>query len=119
MFVSSIGAVRAGAALPYGISKAGVNHLTLSVAAEYAKHDVRANAIMPGLLETPMAIEGARSRHGLSRDEFVAHRAAMVPMAYKGSARDVANAALFFASDESRLISGVCLAVDGAVLAAR
>ena len=54
-----------------------------------------------------------------SRDELSRQREARVPMAYKGLATDVAYAALFFASDESRYVSGACLPVDGAVLAAR
>ena len=54
-----------------------------------------------------------------SRELTLQQRQANVPMAYKGSATDVAYAALFFASDESRYVSGACLPVDGAVLAAR
>jgi NAD(P)-dependent dehydrogenase (short-subunit alcohol dehydrogenase family) len=117
--VSSIGAIRSGTALPYGVSKAGVNRLTLALAAAYADHDIRANAIMPGLVDTPMAIEGATERLGMSREEYVARRAAKTPMAYKGSAWDVAQAALYFASDESRFVSGNLLAVDGAMLVTR
>ena len=56
---------------------------------------------------------------GTRRDELARQREARVPMAYKDSAADVAYAALFFASDESRYVSGACLPVDGAVLAAR
>lgn len=117
--VSSIGAERGGTSAAYGISKAGVSRLVKSVAATYGRYDIRANAILPGLIDTPMAIDAAVADTGASRDELARQREARVPMAYKGSAADVAYAALFFASDESRFVSGTCLPVDGAVLAAR
>jgi NAD(P)-dependent dehydrogenase (short-subunit alcohol dehydrogenase family) len=119
--VSSIGALGGGPNLAYGVSKAGVNRLTISLAAAYARHNVRANAVLPGLIDTPMAIEGSLATRGLSvaeREAFVAQRDAAVPMAYKGSSRDVAHAALFFASDESRYVGGALLPVDGALVAA-
>jgi NAD(P)-dependent dehydrogenase (short-subunit alcohol dehydrogenase family) len=118
--VSSIGSL-GGPNLAYGVSKAGVNRLTISLAASYAPHNVRANAVLPGLIDTPMAIEGGLDTRGLpasEREAFVTRRDAAVPMAYKGSARDVAHAALFFASDESRYVSGALLPVDGALAAA-
>ena len=74
---------------------------------------------MPGLIDTPMAVDGAIEQIGLTRDELVSQRDARTPMAYKGSAWDVAYAALFFASDDSKFISGAHLPVDGAVTAAR
>jgi NAD(P)-dependent dehydrogenase (short-subunit alcohol dehydrogenase family) len=113
VFISSIAGLR-GAASVYGISKAGVDRLTVGLAANYARHNIRANAILPGLIDTPMAIEGSIALNGLTREEFIAQREASVPMAYKGSSMDVAYAALFFASDESRYVSGVCMPVDGA-----
>ena len=119
VFISSIGGIRGGTSSVYGVSKAGVNRLVKSVAATYAAHDIRANAIMPGLMDTPMAIDSAIEGTEISRDELVREREAKIPMAYKGSAWDVAYAALYFASDESRYVSGACLPVDGAVLAAR
>ncbi len=117
--VSSIGAERGGTSAAYGVSKAGVSRLVKSIAATYGQHNIRANAILPGLIDTPMAIDGAVAGTTMSRDELSRQREARVPMAYKGSASDVAYAALFFASDESRYVSGACLPVDGAVLAAR
>jgi NAD(P)-dependent dehydrogenase (short-subunit alcohol dehydrogenase family) len=112
--MSSGGAIRGGGATSYCVSKAGVNRLTLAIAAMYAKQDVRANAIMPGSIDTPMAIEGAVGDLGVSREQYVEQRLSWTPMTYKGTAWDVANAALFFASDESRFVSGNCLTVDGA-----
>ncbi|HEY3751399.1 MAG TPA: SDR family NAD(P)-dependent oxidoreductase [Pseudonocardiaceae bacterium] len=114
--VSSIGA-NGGPNLAYGISKAGVNRFTLALAAEYAKFDIRANAVLPGLVDTPMSVEGGLAARGLTRDEYVARRAAMVPMAYQGTAFDVARAVAFFASDDSRYVSGALMPVDGALVA--
>ena len=114
MLVSSISAVRGGAAAAYGVSKAAVNRLAVAVAASAARFDVRANAIMPGLLDTPMAIDGIVTADGPSREDVVAQRQATVPMSIVGTAWDVAWAALYFASDESRYVSGQCLAVDAA-----
>lgn len=117
--VSSIGAERGGTSAAYGISKAGVSRLVKSIAATYGQYNIRANAILPGLIDTPMAIDSAVAGTGTSREELARQREARVPLAHKGSAADVAYAALFFASDESRYVSGACLPVDGAVLAAR
>ena len=117
--VSSIGAERGGTSAAYGVSKAGVSRLVRSIAATYGQYNIRANAILPGLIDTPMAIDSAVAGTGTSREELARQREAQVPMAYKGSAADVAYAALFFACDESRYVSGACLPVDGAVLAAR
>jgi NAD(P)-dependent dehydrogenase (short-subunit alcohol dehydrogenase family) len=117
--VSSIAAERGGNATAYAVSKAGINRLVRSIAQQYAQFDIRANAIMPGLIDTPMAIDLAAIEMGISRDELAAKRDAMVPMTYKGSPDDIAYAALFFASDESRYVSGTCLPVDGAVLSMR
>lgn len=117
--VSSIAAERGGNAAAYAVSKAGVNRLVRAIAQQYARYEIRANAIMPGLIDTPMAIDAAAETMGISREELAAKRDAMVPMSYKGSPDDVAYAALFFASDESRYVSGACLPVDGAVLSMR
>lgn len=99
--------------LSYTTSKATVNSMTRTVAAEYAPHGVRVNAIAPGLVDTPMGVEGQAERSGASREETVASRAELVPMGFLGSAWDIANAAIFLASDEARWITGVILPVDG------
>jgi NAD(P)-dependent dehydrogenase (short-subunit alcohol dehydrogenase family) len=116
--ISSIAALRDGAqsggATPYSISKVGVNRLTEAIASGYAEFDIRANAIMPGLVDTPMAIDAVLEERGLTRESFIAQRKATVPMAYQGTGWDIAYAALFLVSDESRYISGQCIAVDGA-----
>jgi NAD(P)-dependent dehydrogenase (short-subunit alcohol dehydrogenase family) len=68
---------------------------------------------MPGLMNTPMAIEGYVAA-GHDREALIRNRNAQVPLgASMGDAWDVANAAVFLASDEARFITGVCLPVDG------
>jgi len=90
-----------------------MNAYTQSLAIGNAKYNIRANVIMPGLMNTPMAIEGYVNS-GREREEVIASRNAAVPLGGRmGDAWDVANAALFLASDEARFITGVCLPVDG------
>jgi NAD(P)-dependent dehydrogenase (short-subunit alcohol dehydrogenase family) len=112
--VSSVGAVCTMPTVAYKTSKAGVNAYTQSLALSNAKYGIRANVIMPGLMNTPMAIEGISQALGVSKAELIAKRDAQVPLRGKmGSAWDVAHAALFLASDEAGFITGVALAVDG------
>ncbi|MEE9281323.1 MAG: SDR family NAD(P)-dependent oxidoreductase [Myxococcota bacterium] len=112
--ISSVAAVAATGMVAYKISKAGVNALTQALATSGARYGIRANAIMPGLMNTPMAIEGFLRARDISREELIARRDAQVPLGGKmGSAWDVAYAALFLASDEARFITGVILPVDG------
>jgi len=90
-----------------------VNAFTQSLAIGNGEFNIRANVIMPGLMNTPMAIEGYVAA-GRNREELIAQRDSQVPLGKTmGSGWDVANAALFLASDEARFISGVCLPVDG------
>jgi NAD(P)-dependent dehydrogenase (short-subunit alcohol dehydrogenase family) len=119
-FVSSIASLVAGVAPmsnpphAYKMSKAALNALTLSLAQHYAPHGVRVNAILPGLIDTPMGVDAVARQGGISRDQYAALRDESVPLrGGMGSAWDVANAALFLASDEARFITGVLLAVDG------
>lgn len=100
----------------YYTTKAAINHLTRVTAAQYAPHQIRVNAILPGLVDTPLAKISAAKNHGLREDEMEEawrKRAAKVPMGWLGDAWDVAKAAVFLASEESRFITGVCLTVDG------
>lgn len=111
--ISSVAAVCAVGIVAYKSSKAALNAYTHSLATGNARHGIRANVIMPGLMNTPMAIEGYVAA-GRDRDELVSARDAQVPLGGKmGTAWDVANAALFLASDEARFITGVVLPVDG------
>jgi len=113
--ISSMAAVRFAPypMLPYSASKAGVNALTRSVAMQYAHQGIRSNAIMPGLINTPMAIEGISVRLGIDKEDLIRMRDAAVPMNHMGEAWDVAYAALFLASEEAKYITGVILPVDG------
>jgi NAD(P)-dependent dehydrogenase (short-subunit alcohol dehydrogenase family) len=111
--ISSIAAVCSVGIVAYKTSKAAVNAFTQSLAIGKGEYNIRANVIMPGLMNTPMAIEGYVAA-GRDRQELIAQRDSQVPLGRTmGTGWDVANAALFLASDEARFISGVCLAVDG------
>jgi len=100
--------------LAYKTSKAGVNALTHSLALGNAQHGIRVNAILPGLMNTPMAIEGISRERGMPKQRLIEARDAQVPLGQKmGTAWDVAHAALFLASDEAKFITGVLLPVDG------
>ena len=112
--VSSLAAIAAAANLTaYKLSKAGVNALTQNLALSNAKHGVRANAIMPGFIDTPMAVDAGAKGYGIDRDDYAAGRAALVPLGRQGTAWDVANLALFLASDEANFITGAVIPLDG------
>lgn len=112
--ISSVAAVCDVNMLAYKTSKSGVNALTHYLAMRYAKKGIRANAIMPGLMNTPMAIEGQSRLFGISREELIEQRNRLVPLkGGMGDGWDTAYAALFFASDEAKFITSVILPVDG------
>ncbi|XOV88893.1 MAG: SDR family NAD(P)-dependent oxidoreductase [Pseudomonadota bacterium] len=112
--ISSVAAIASTGMLAYKTSKAGVIALTENVAMGNAGYGIRANCIMPGLMNTPMAIEGYSQSQGRSREDVISARDARVPLGKKmGTAWDVAYAALFLASDEAKFITGVTLPVDG------
>jgi len=113
--VSSLASLRCSPVpmLAYNTTKAGVNALTRSIAMQYAPKGVRANAILPGLIRTPMAVDDVVRRFGVDRDKLVQVRDRAVPMLHMGEAWDVAWAAVYLASDEARYVTGVLLPVDG------
>ena len=114
--ISSVAAIASTPMLAYKVSKAGLNALTQALAGSSARYGIRVNAIMPGLMDTPMAIEGFAVTTGTPREQVRAKRASQVPLGRKqGSAWDTANAALFLASDEAAYITGVLLPVDGGI----
>jgi NAD(P)-dependent dehydrogenase (short-subunit alcohol dehydrogenase family) len=96
----------------YYASKAGLNHFTRALAVQYAQQGIRANVIMPGVMDTPLVRQQIAGQYA-SETEMLARRAAMPPMGRQGDAWDVARAAVFLASDEAGYITGVCLPVDG------
>ena len=113
IYISSVAAVCAVGIVAYKASKAALNAYAHSVAIGNAKHGVRANVIMPGLMETPMAIEGYVAA-GRNRESLIDTRNSLVPLkGGMGTAWDIANAAVFLASDEAKFITGVSLPVDG------
>lgn len=112
--ISSVAAVAPFPGVGYKTTKAAVNGYTQSLALRVARDGIRANVIMPGLMNTPMAIDANLGYRDLSRDELVAERDARVPLGRRmGTGWDIAYAALFLASDESRFVTGVVLPVDG------
>ena len=117
--ISSIAALAAAVRLTaYKISKAGINALGQSLAIDNAAHGIRVNTIMPGLLDTPMAVDARAAHVGVAREQVVAQREALVPLRSRmGSGWDVAYASLFMHSDEAEFITGAVLPVDGGQLA--
>lgn len=96
----------------YYASKAGLNHFTRAIAVQYARDGIRANVIMPGLMDTPMVHAQVAGQYA-DREKMIAARDAMSPTGKMGTAWDVAKAAVFLASDDAAYINGVCLPVDG------
>ena len=113
-YISSIAAITDYPYIGYKTAKAGVIALMQNVALANARWGIRANCILPGLINTPMAIEPRVGRNGLSREEVIANRDAQIPLGGRmGSAWDIARAAVFLVSDNASFITGVALPVDG------
>ncbi len=112
--ISSIASIRwlGTAYISYAAAKGAVNQFTQAIAMQYARKGIRANAILPGMMDTPTA------RHTLSsvfanEADLVAQRNALCPTGKMGDAWDVAWASVFLASDQARYITGISLPVDG------
>lgn len=112
--VSSLASIRwAGYSyISYYGSKAAVNNITMATAMEYAQSGIRANCILPGVMDTPHIYKHINNYYD-SVDEMVRERNEIPPMKRMGDAWDVAHAALFLASDDAKYITGVSLCVDG------
>jgi len=112
--ISSINAVRTLPALSvaYGASKAGIIALTREIAVQYASKGIRANAILPGLMNTSF-VACLTDAYGGNVEEMTKIRDAICPMGKQGDAWDTAYLALFLASDEAKYITGAALVVDG------
>ena len=118
--VASIAGIRylpGGDYISYYTTKGAVLPFTRTIAVQYARQGVRANAVLPGLMDTPMveAISQAYADAltGGDREKMRRQRGEIVPMGRMGDAWDVANAALFLASDDAKYITGAELVVDG------
>ena len=104
--------------IAYNTSKGAVVSFTRNLAATYAARGVRANSILPGIIDTPMARDATIQNSGKSEAEIdfealAKTRAARIPMKRTGTAWDIAKAALFLASDDSDYITGSEIYVDG------
>lgn len=116
--VSSVAGIRTPkgiAYVAYNASKGGVNSLTQAVASQYADKGIRCNAILPGLMHTPMIAPLSASYSKGDYDKMIEIRNKACPTGKMGTAWDVANAALFLASAESSYVNGHLLVVDGAL----
>jgi len=112
--ISSLAALENYPFVAYKATKAAMIAFAKQVAIQNAEFGIRANVILPGLIDTPMAVDTRARVSGKSRADVAAERDARVPLRRKmGTAWDVANAALFLASDEANFITGVELLVDG------
>ena len=104
--------------ITYSVTKGAVLPLTRSIALEYAARGIRANAILPGLMNTPMIVEPLKDAYGGGDvGRMIEARDAQCPAGYMGDGWDVARAALFLASDDARYITGAELVVDGGISA--
>jgi NAD(P)-dependent dehydrogenase (short-subunit alcohol dehydrogenase family) len=114
LMISSIAAIEKYPFVAYKATKAAMIAFTQQLAIQNAEYGIRANVILPGLMDTPMAVDTRARASGRPRSEIAAERDQRVPLRGRmGTAWDVANAALFLASDEASFITGVALPVDG------
>ena len=102
----------------YSAAKGGLMELTRAVALKYADKGLRANNVVPGLMNTPLVTERIASQYGDGdAKRMIASRDAMCPTGKMGDAWDVAYASLFLASDEAKYVNGTELVVDGGLTA--
>ena len=112
--ISSMAAITTYPYVAYKATKSAMIAFTEQLAYQNAEYGIRANVILPGLMNTPMAVDTRAREFKKTRAEVEAERDSKVPLRKKmGTAWDVANAALFLASDEAGFITGVTLPVDG------
>jgi len=104
---SILGTVGLGGAIAYCASKGGVVQLTHAGSLDLAPHNIRVNAIAPGFIETNM------TRDVLKMKEFNDMVTSSTPLGHVGKVEDIANAALYLASDEANYVTGTVVYVDG------
>lgn len=122
--LTSIGGIQAGGGVQtYRASKAAVIQFTKSVAIELAHHEIRVNAIAPGNIRTAIVRKSAAGEDRAHLEEFEAKIRAQMrndrPLKREGTVDDVAEAALYFATDRSRYVTGTILPIDGGTVAGK
>jgi NAD(P)-dependent dehydrogenase (short-subunit alcohol dehydrogenase family) len=112
--VSSLAAIRFTGYpyIGYYAAKGGVNQFTVGLALQYAARGIRVNAILPGMMNTPLIHQQIIGQHA-DTEAMMKARDAACPTGKMGTAWDIAYAAVFLASDEAKYITGVLLSVDG------
>ena len=103
--------------LAYSAAKAALIAMTGNVAVQYAAQGIRANCVVPGLMNTPLIREPLKTTYGGDIESMIEQRDRLSPTGKMGDAWDTAYAALFLASDEARYITGTHLIVDGGLTA--
>lgn len=103
--------------LAYAATKAAVLAMTQNIALQYAAKGIRANCVLPGLMDTPMVRAQLTGPYGGDADAMIDKRNVISPTGKMGDAWDTAYAALFLASDEARYVNGTSLIVDGGLTA--
>lgn len=113
--ISSVASIRYGGypMIGYAATKAAVNQFTVCLALQYARQGIRANAILPGFINTPMIVPSMSALSGGNVEAALAFRDRICPTGKMGDAWDVAYAAVYLASDEAKYVTGACLVVDG------
>ena len=114
--ISSVASIRYTGypSVAYNATKGAVNQLTQNIAVQYALKGVRANCVLPGLINTPMIQQPLKDAYGPGgAEEMIRRRNEVVPMGRMGDCWDVAYASLFLASEEAKYITGAMLVVDG------
>jgi len=103
--------------LAYGITKAATNQFCKMMAVEYAPDNIRVNALVVGLVDTPRIRNTMMGTYGESEEAMVSRRNGQIPLGKMGDAWDVANASVFLASERARFITGIELVIDGGMSA--
>ena len=116
--ISSIASIRYTGypSVSYNASKGAVNQLTQNIAIQYAEKGIRANCVLPGLMNTPMIVEPLKKTYADGNiEKMIEIRNKLCPTKKMGDGWDIAYAALFLASDEAKYITGAQLVVDGGI----
>lgn len=101
--------------ISYSSSKAALNHFSRVMARQYAPKNIRCNVVVPGMIDTPHIRTLYRDKTAKEFEEIMVARNARCPMGRQGTSQEIANAALFLASDEASYVTGALLVVDGAM----